>query len=424
MISKKTFKFTQVFGDKQFSTNVSEPDVITALSFEKQGRLLAIGDESGRLIVFEQSIAKNSSRKFPEYKYLTEWQSHLREFDYLKSVDIHERITGIEWLESSGKGKFILATNEKKIRLWKLSDRKITISEKIPQRDKFTLRSLPLPLLRTVDGCSFPSLKRTFATHHNFHIHSISASPDGESFISSDELRINLWNLENPAITFNILDIKPRNIDDVTEVITKSKFHPFDDCKFIYATNKGCVCLGDLRENSKLINNVLKFENSFNQDLNAFREVTSSISDASISPDGRFIYARDYLSIKIWDVNNPSRPLNTVKLYDASSAKLRQLYENDSMLDQFSVEVSPCSKYVVTGGYNNQFQVVDKRGKRRTAYEVNFNRKTMANNLAKDQHELFPNTIHNHQKILKTAWNPSSDCLAVANANCLFFFHA
>lgn len=41
-------------------------------------------------------------------------------------------------------------------------------------------------------------------------------SSDGETFISADDLRINLWNLEINSQSFNIVDVKPTNMEDLT----------------------------------------------------------------------------------------------------------------------------------------------------------------------------------------------------------------
>lgn len=43
-----------------------------------------------------------------------------------------------------------------------------------------------------------------------------SMSSDGETFISADDLRINLWNLEISDQCFNIIDMKPSNMEDLT----------------------------------------------------------------------------------------------------------------------------------------------------------------------------------------------------------------
>jgi serine/threonine-protein phosphatase 2A regulatory subunit B len=38
--------------------------------------------------------------------------------------------------------------------------------------------------------------KRLFANAHTYHINSVSVNSDGENFMSADDLRINLWNVE------------------------------------------------------------------------------------------------------------------------------------------------------------------------------------------------------------------------------------
>jgi hypothetical protein len=55
-----------------------------------------------------------------EYRYLTEFQSHEPEFDYLKSLEIEEKINKVRWVHSSNNTKHIIATNDKTIKLWKV----------------------------------------------------------------------------------------------------------------------------------------------------------------------------------------------------------------------------------------------------------------------------------------------------------------
>jgi len=52
------------------------------------------------------------------------------------------------------------------------------------------------------------------------------SSSDGETFISADDLRINLWNLEISSQSFNIVDVKPANMEDLTGKIEKKKKYP------------------------------------------------------------------------------------------------------------------------------------------------------------------------------------------------------
>jgi hypothetical protein len=55
-----------------------------------------------------------------EYRYLTEFQSHEPEFDYLKSLEIEEKINKVRWVRSSNNTKHIISTNDKTIKLWKV----------------------------------------------------------------------------------------------------------------------------------------------------------------------------------------------------------------------------------------------------------------------------------------------------------------
>lgn len=58
-----------------------------------------------------------------EYRYLTEFQSHEPEFDYLKSLEIEEKINKVQWVHSSNSAKHIVSTNDKTIKLWKVRGR-------------------------------------------------------------------------------------------------------------------------------------------------------------------------------------------------------------------------------------------------------------------------------------------------------------
>jgi serine/threonine-protein phosphatase 2A regulatory subunit B len=99
-IPKLDWKFTQVFGDKNTASQVADEDVISAMAFDTTGNYISLGDKAGRLIVFQKHFSKN---KKVEYQYFTELQSHMREFDYLKSSDIEEKINDIKWLRPCGK---------------------------------------------------------------------------------------------------------------------------------------------------------------------------------------------------------------------------------------------------------------------------------------------------------------------------------
>lgn len=68
--------------------------------------------------------------------------------------------------------------------------------------------------------------------------------------ISSDDLRVYLWNVEDKSKAFNVVDLKPVDLTDLSEVITSSQFHPISDNMFLYSISKGVVNVADLRKSS------------------------------------------------------------------------------------------------------------------------------------------------------------------------------
>ena len=58
-----------------------------------------------------------------EYRYLTEFQSHEPEFDYLKSLEIEEKINKVKWCRTSCGSRMLLSTNDKTIKLWRVCQR-------------------------------------------------------------------------------------------------------------------------------------------------------------------------------------------------------------------------------------------------------------------------------------------------------------
>lgn len=62
-----------------------------------------------------------------------------------------------------------------------------------------------VPVLRPMDLMVEASPRRVFANGHTYHVNSISVNSDGETYLSADDLRVNLWNLEITDCSFSIL---------------------------------------------------------------------------------------------------------------------------------------------------------------------------------------------------------------------------
>lgn len=199
-------------------------------------------------------------------------------------------------------------------------------------------------------------------------------SPDGENFISSDDLRINLWNLENNTEAYQVVDLKPPNIEELAEVITHVEYHPKRSDIFLFSSSNGYICLCDLRVSSQFRNYATKIklkEDPSRQHF--FTEIINSIGMAKFAPTSdNYLFSRDYLSVHIWDVRNNAQPVQTLNVTEYLDKKLCEVYENERIFDKFDLQVSPDSRMVLTGSYHSQAHVLDLQRRINTTIDVRY----------------------------------------------------
>lgn len=99
--------------------DVTEADIISCVEFNHDGQLLATGDKGGRVVIFNREPSQELPKR-GEYTVYSTFQSHEPEFDYLKSLEIEEKINKIRWLRRKNPNHFLLSTNDKTIKLWKV----------------------------------------------------------------------------------------------------------------------------------------------------------------------------------------------------------------------------------------------------------------------------------------------------------------
>lgn len=140
-------------------------------------------------------------------------------------------------------------------------------------------------------------------------------------------------------------------MEELTEVITAAEFHPHQCNTFVYSSSKGTIRLCDMRVSalcdkhskceyllfivtgSVMLSTPLVtmeytgiwrrlfsfFDPVFEEpedpsNRSFFSEIISSISDVKFSHNGRYMMTRDYLSVKIWDLNMENRPVETYQV--------------------------------------------------------------------------------------------------------------
>lgn len=496
------WKFSQVFGERAPGEEVQEVDIISAIEFDKTGEHLATGDRGGRVVLFQRTDGKDvrsrkelekadlSLAKHPEFHYKTEFQSHEPEFDYLKSLEIEEKINKIRWGNTANGALFILSTNNKTIKSWKVLEKKVKkvhdmnldpiarmgngdgsgnlvlspnghaswgINEDSALRSSVSIKDdsclfsktnpLRLPTVLCTNEITYVArCRRVYGHAHDYHINSISINSDGETYISADDLRINLWNFEVSNQSFNIVDIKPTNMEDLAEVITSAEFHPVHCNTLAYSSSKGTIRLVDMRQSALCDRHAKIFEESQVPGTSSFfSEIIASISDIKFPKGGRYLLSRDYMSLKLWDVNMESAPVSTFKVHEHLRPKLCDLYENDSIFDKFDCCPSGDGLRVATGSYSNLFRVfgVSPGSDEATTQEASKHpTKRVLQAAPKPSRSLTTfgrrgkkanesSAIDTHMgehdfkaKLLHMAWHPHSNLLACAALNSLYMYYA
>ncbi|KAI3761621.1 hypothetical protein L1987_52042 [Smallanthus sonchifolius] len=497
------WKFSQVFGERTAGEEVQEVDIISAIEFDKSGDHLATGDRGGRVVLFERTDTKEHggsrkdlektdypSNRHPEFRYKTEFQSHEPEFDYLKSLEIEEKINKIKWCQTANGALFLLSTNDKTIKFWKVQEKKAKkiadmnmnplkavgngsiASSSVSSINKSShtangektdksctslnkdfyssgaIQSLRLPVVVTCNETSLAArCRRVYAHAHDYHINSISNNSDGETFISADDLRVNLWNLEISNQSFNIVDVKPANMEDLTEVITSAEFHPTHCNTLAYSSSKGSIRLIDLRQSALCDRHSKLFEEHESPGSRSFfTEIIASISDIKFGRDGRYLLSRDYMTLKLWDINMDSGPVSTFQVHEHLRPKLCDLYENDSIFDKFECCLSGNGQRVATGSYSNLFRVfgsvptsteattleASKNPMRRQVQTPSRPSRSLSSSITRvvrrggesTGNDTNGNSFDFSTKLLHLAWHPTENSIACAAANSLYMYYA
>lgn len=101
---------------------------------------------------------------------------------------------------------------DKTIKLWKVFEKSLRVVSESNLHDG--QRTLPpptlsshlrLPRMQQQDNIIAAVPRKVYSNAHAYHIHSISVNSDQETYISADDLRVNLWNLNISDRSFSAL---------------------------------------------------------------------------------------------------------------------------------------------------------------------------------------------------------------------------
>lgn len=119
---------------------------------------------------------------------------------------------------------------DKTIKLWKVFDKQIKVVAENNHSEGYgssgpvpTQQLLRLPRMSTHDTITAAVPRKVYANAHAYHINSISVNSDGETYISADDLRINLWNLDISDQSFSqSTPCRTNSVDAVQTLLTSS----------------------------------------------------------------------------------------------------------------------------------------------------------------------------------------------------------
>eukprot|EP00736_Rhodelphis_marinus_P005185 Rmarinus@m.27574 len=450
-------KFSQVFGERSPHDKVDDADIISAIEFDQTGDYLATGDRGGRLVLFVRDrgnakegssvrFMRGSAHKSVKYEFYTEFQSHEPEFDCLKSLEIEERINKVRWCKRMGTANMLISTNDKTVKLWKINEKKVKqyTCGNASRLSGTPTSAISAPMLKlpsvSASGRVFVETtpRRVYSNAHAYHVNSICPSSDGEHFLSADDLRVNLWNYNLHHTTFTIVDMKPPSMDDLKEVITSAEMHPSHCANFVFASSRGIVRLCDLRANSLCDTPAKVFK--VDEPRQVFTDIVASMSDVKYSRCGRYILARDYMSLKVWDINMERAPLKVIPIQEYMRPQLAELYQNESIFDKFECAFSGDGNHMLTGFYNNTFHIFDRHAG--TPVTVMECAKTQPVPRTKSRKLSLARKLHSprklsqgadagasesldvSRKLLHVAWHPQENILAFGASCSLYLFAA
>lgn len=199
---------------------------------------------------------------------------------------------------------------------------------------------------------------RQYTELHAFHIHSLAVHRHWPVFVTADELSILLWDIENGSTAHQLLG-RTHSVYELEDVITSTSFSEADPALIVWTSTKGTVSVGDLRLSSVLKQPVAMFLPIANS-AGFYSEVVNSVSSAKFI-DQNFLVAREYYSLKFWDLRQQTRPSNIVQVLNTKQT-INELYESGRLYDKFAVSASTTGgNTVVTGSYNG-IEVLDSTG--------------------------------------------------------------
>ncbi|MCQ2820510.1 MAG: hypothetical protein MJ252_24870 [archaeon] len=430
------WRFNQFLGESLSYDDIkNEPEnesfLVTDLKFTHDGSHVVVTDKGGRVIIFKKNDIPN---KPPHLDYFSEFVAQERDFDVCKSIDYSEEVRSVQILKAPNyENKLdILTAGYRTIKLDRVYKDYVKTFE--TEEDP---SGIFIPKVKSTQPEIKCKKKRMLRCTHTNCINSLSLCPSNENnFISSDEFRVYLWDLNlDGRDVYTPVDIDPNSETETNvEKITKAIFCENEPNTFLYGTDRGSIKLCDLRVASEQ----LKFQTNYSDEKSNISNVIvhslQSIHDIKAPPQNDYSFAtRQFFSVLLWDKRMTKEPVKKFLTYEPMITKLNYIYQKNYINDKFSLDTNPNGKLILTGGYNNMFHIIDVEQKLNTQIVIDeTNQKLMNTNVIrkinpkgscfykKDDPSL--HNINFDKKILHQAYCPQGNFILLIVLNCIYSY--
>jgi hypothetical protein len=333
------------------------------LKLSHDNKFFIVSNLEGQITVYRKNDDLNDEQ--PSLELFYKYQAQEKEFDFHKSCELSKAVRAFDIVHSDDDHIDILSSNYRNIKY----DR-IKVNSKSYEYDTdsdatlFSSEEHYIPKVKSVNFKKKHKTKRQFKLAHSFEINSIiSNNYNKHNFVSSDEARIMLWDVNVDKEVYNIVNLEDYEKEDENiEKITVTKLSNKDPNMLCFGTDLGNIFLSDLRASYNIFENSAKFSDNTSPFLKTvFYDKLTRVHDLDFFNENNenTLISRHFLSLNTWDKRNLKCPTNRFMLYEPIISKLSYLYGNNLMNEKFSLSLDNSGKNVLTGGYNNMFHLID-----------------------------------------------------------------
>ncbi|KAG5495029.1 hypothetical protein JKF63_02081 [Porcisia hertigi] len=319
------------------------------------------------------------------YDFYVAQQAYVPVIDTLNSVEVSPTVMALSFLPQSGPTTYLLAANEKVPKLYKVMHVRES-ANCFRAVDKIGTKTIGPLTASTRMSAAAMKLVSSYAMSHEYGINSICPIAYSDQFATADDATVLLWCTEYPDTSIETYDLRTLYTDVPEETIRSLRNFPHEPFLFFIATSGGSVRVVDTRQTLRWADQAAQvFVNPPREEDEPFSTVTNSISDCALSPSGRYIAGRDFMSVCLWDIrmagsggvrNAPASPRGQAltarggdrslecsivqrwALHPHLRDDLDTLYQSNLLFDRFDVQFLS-SRQVCTGGFNNTLYTMD-----------------------------------------------------------------